>query len=198
MDCNDHQVKQFNEKGVFVRNFGGKGSLDHQLSNPHGISVGSDGNILVADSGNKQIKIFSSTGQFLDKFGGKDLFVKPYDAIDNDKRIFVLDRGDHSIKVFSKVGSKRNFLYKFGREGEGDGEFREPWSLSFNNVGHIMVCNSDNHKIQLFEPSGKFVAKFGTKGYDKGEFKKPIKSAVFSDGRIVVSDLHTHNIQVFE
>lgn len=198
VDCNDHRVNVFNGQGTFLCEFGSKGNLDHQLNNPHGVSVDSDGNIMVADSGNKQVKIFSPTGQFVDKFGGEDLFVKPYDVVNNDKHIFVLDRGDHSIKVFSKVGCKSNFLYKIGREGEGDGEFREPWSLSFNNVGHLMVCDSDNYRIQLFEPGGNFVAKFGTKGNGKGEFKKPIKAAVLRDGKIVVSDFHNHTIQVFK
>ena len=198
VDCNDHRVNKFNGQGKLLCKFGSRGSLDHQLNNPHGVSVDSDGNIMVADSGNKQVKIFSSTGQFVDKFGGEDLFVNPYDAVDNDKHIFVLDRGDHSIKVFSKVGCKSNYLYKIGGEGEGDGEFKEPWSLSFNNVGHLMVCDSDNHRIQLFEPDGKFLAKFGTKGKGKGEFKKPIKAAVLRDGKIIVSDFHNHTIQVFE
>ena len=198
VDCNDHRVNMFNGQGKLLCEFGSRGSLDHQLNNPHGVSVDSDGNIMVADSGNKQVKIFSSTGQFVDKFGGEDLFVKPYDVVDNDKHIFVLDRGDHSIKVFSKFGCKSNFLYKIGGEGEGDGEFKEPWSLSFNNVGHLMVCDSENHRIQLFEPDGKFLAKFGTKGKGQGEFKKPIKAAVLRDGKIIVSDFHNHTIQVFE
>ena len=61
-----------------------------------------------------------------------------------------------------------------------------------------MVCDSDNHRIQLFEPDGKFLAKFGTKGKGKGEFKKPIKAAVLRDGKIIVSDFHNHTIHVFE
>ena len=40
-------------QGEYLRHFGGEGSLDHQLSFPAGLSINSDGNIIVADRGNK-------------------------------------------------------------------------------------------------------------------------------------------------
>ena len=58
--------------------FGGKGSLDSQLYNPCGLSVDSDGNIIVADAGNKLIKIFSPDGKFLMKIGRAGLSHLPY------------------------------------------------------------------------------------------------------------------------
>ena len=61
-----------------------------------------------------------------------------------------------------------------------------------------MVCDIRNHRIQVFDLSGKFVAKFGTKGSGIGELNTPISAAVLSDGKIVVSDLINSRIQVFE
>ena len=61
-----------------------------------------------------------------------------------------------------------------------------------------MVCDAYNHRVQVFELSGKFVTKFGSKGEKKGEFNVPISTAVLSDGRIVVSDFYNHRIQIFE
>ena len=61
-----------------------------------------------------------------------------------------------------------------------------------------MVCDKDNHRIQLFDLSGKFVAKFGTKGSGMGEFRSPVSAAVLSDGKIVVSDIGNSRIQIFE
>ena len=86
------------------------------------------------------------------------------------------------------------FLYKFGNKGEGDGEFNKPYCLSVNKAGHLMVCDALNHRVQVFELSGKFVTKFGS----KGEFNVPVSSAVLSDGRIAVSDFQNHRIQIFE
>ena len=62
----------------------------------------------------------------------------------------------------------------------------------------MMVCDHINHRIQVFDLSGKFVAKFGTKGSGMGEFNQQISAAVLSDGKIVVSDFRNSRIQIFE
>ena len=67
-----------------------------------------------------------------------------------------------------------------------------------NKAGHLLVCDKMNHRIQVFELSGKFIAKFGEKGSDLGQFNEPMSTAVLSDGRIVVSDFSNHRIQIFE
>ena len=40
-------------------------------------------------------------------------------------------------------------------------EFNEPRCLSVTKAGHLMVCDTLNHRVQVFELSGKFLAKFG-------------------------------------
>ena len=64
--------------------------------------------------------------------------------------------------------------------------------------GHLMVCDSGNNRVQVFELSGKFVTKFGAYGSGEGEFKCPLSTANLSDGRIVVSDCDNNRIQIFE
>ena len=67
-----------------------------------------------------------------------------------------------------------------------------------DKAGHLMVCDTNNHRIQVFDLSGKFVAKFGTKGRGIGEFDTPVSVAILSDGKIVVSDLNNSRIQIFD
>ena len=61
-----------------------------------------------------------------------------------------------------------------------------------------MVCERDNHRVQVFELSGRFVTKFGKLGSGPGEFKGSISTAVLSDGRIVVADWLNNRIQIFD
>ena len=61
-----------------------------------------------------------------------------------------------------------------------------------------MVCDSFNHRVQVFELSGKFVTKFGSEGSERGEFKRPVSTANLSDGKIVVCDMDNHRMQVFD
>ena len=196
VDSHNQQVKIFNEKGHFVDQFVGRSG--ECLNRPLGLSVNSDGNIIVADSDNKLIKIFSPSGQFIRKIGGKGAFTSPYHCVQYEEYLIVSDREKHCVKVLNKEG---NFRYKIGKKGNGDGEFNEPHCLSVNKAGHLVVCDTGNHRVQVFElceRSGKFVTKFGTKGKGNGEFNKPISSAVLSDGRIAVTDFENHRVQIFE
>ena len=195
VDTNNHRVQRFSEQGEHLNTFSSKGNLDHQLNCPHGLSVDSDGNVVVADRGNKLIKIFYPTGQFLRTIGGESSFAFPFHCVQYESYLVVSDCDEHCIKVFDTAGK---FLYKFGKKGEGEGEFNTPCCLSVNKAGHLMVCDARNHRVQVFDLSGNFVAKFGTKGSGIGEFSFPLSTAVLSDGRIVVTDVCNSRIQIFE
>ena len=73
-----------------------------------------------------------------------------------------------------------------------------PGCLFMNKAGHLMVCDGENHRIQVFDLSGKFGAKIGAKGSGMGEFNLPVSAAVLSDGKIVVTDLLNHRTQIIE
>ena len=52
-DTGNERVEVFGLDGTFVRSWGGTGSAPNQLLEPVGITVGSDGNVYVADSGQR-------------------------------------------------------------------------------------------------------------------------------------------------
>ena len=80
----NYRIQIFSGEGEYISSFGGKGSLDSQLSNPCGLSVDSDGNVIVSDPGNKLIKIFSPDGKFLMKIGGLGAFSFPFHCVQCD------------------------------------------------------------------------------------------------------------------
>ena len=119
---------------------------------------------------------------------------QPYHCIQNSQYFIVSDTC--SIKMFNLHGE---FIYTFGKKGVNDGELNKPRYLSVSKDGLLMVCDSYNHRVQLFElPSGKFVTKFGCKGSERGEFRNPNGTANLSDGRIVLCDQLNDRIQIFE
>ena len=61
-----------------------------------------------------------------------------------------------------------------------------------------MVCDEENHRVQVVDLSGTFVTKFGREGSGRGEFKWPVSTATLSDGRIVVCDKENNRIEVFD
>ena len=192
--CN-HRVQILSWEGRHLGSFGGKGSLDSQLLHPWGLSLDSNGNVIVADTANKLIKIFTPDGKFVMKIGGQGSLSYPIHCVQCGEYFIALDRNEHCIKVFHREG---HFQYKFGKQGQRDGEFNYPRFLSVTQSKHLLVCDEGNHRIQVFELDGKFVGKFSTKGDKLGEFDKPVSVAVLSNDQIVVSDYNNHRIQIFE
>ena len=128
------------------------------------------------------------------KIGGQGSFTIPTHCVQCDRYLIVSDSDEHCIKVFNYDG---NFQYKFGKQGEGDGEFKYPKCLSLNKSGHLMVCDG-NCRIQVFQRNGKFVGKFGTRGSNLGEFNSPSSLAVLSNGRIAVCEWDNNRIQILK
>ena len=195
VDTCNHCVQMFSEHGEFLSQFGGRGTLDHPLNFPHGLTLDRNGNIIVCDIDNQLVKIFSPSGMLVSKIGGHGIFREPVHCVQHDNYLVVSDIAEDCIKVFD---SDENFLYAFGKKGEGDGDFKTLRCLSVTKEGQLVVCDRNNHRIQIFELSGKIVGQFGTKGSEIGQFNGPICSAVLSDGRIVVTDIGNNRVQILK
>ena len=191
----NHRVQILSWEGRHLGSFGGKGSLDSRLTNPQGLSLDTNGNVIVADSGNKLVKIFSTDGRFLMKIGEPGSFSYPIHCVQCGEYLIVSEYHEHCIKVYNREGQ---FQYKFGKQGGGDGEFKNPCCLSVTKSQHLLVCDYGNNRIQVFELNGTFVAKFGTKGNKLGEFSCPWAVTVLSNDKIVVSDQNNDRIQIFQ
>lgn len=88
-------------------------------------------------------------------------------------------------------------MFRFGESGREEGEFNWPTGVSVNESDQIIVSDSYNHRMQVFQPDGTFVSRFGTEGGKEGEFKRPAGVAVTNTGNIVVADWGNDRIQVF-
>ena len=53
--------------------------------------------------------------------------------------------------VLKCIAGNGNFLQKFGNKREGNGEFNNPHHLSVNKAGYLMVCETSNHRVLVFE-----------------------------------------------
>ena len=195
VNTNNSRIEIVSGEGRYMGVFDAKGSRDSQLFYPWGLSLDTNGNIIVADAAHKVIKIFSPQGNFIREIGGPGSFSYPVHCVQYDGYFIVSDSGDHSIKVFDEEGV---YKYKFGKQGEGDGEFNKPRFLSVTKSGHLLVSDQYNHRIQVFDLNGTFVGKFGTKGSKLGEFNEPFSVAVLSNNQIVVSEVGNNRIQIFQ
>ena len=85
----NNRIVHYDAEGVFIKEWGGKGSQDGQLSEPHTLAMDSKGRLFVGDRENNRIQIFNQDGEFIDEwrqFGRPSgIFITP------DDRIYVAD-----------------------------------------------------------------------------------------------------------
>jgi len=89
-------------------------------------------------------------------------------------------------------------ILTFGSRGSNDGQFNASRAICVNSKGEIIVADSDNHRIQIFDKDGKFIRKFGSEGLRTGLFNLPVGVSVDQQDHIYVSDYHNHLIQIFD
>ena len=89
-------------------------------------------------------------------------------------------------------------LYSFGERGQGDGQFNRPFGVAIDSRNKVLVCDNENHRIQVFTTEGQFLHKIGTPGVGLGQFTNPLGIAVSPNGHLYVSEYGGHRVQVFQ
>lgn len=78
---------------------------------------------------------------------------------------------------------------KFGQLGPGKCQFNSPHGFCLGVEQDIIVADTNNHRIQVFEKSGEFKYQFGIPGREEGQLWYPRKVAVMrASGKFVVCD----------
>lgn len=88
-------------------------------------------------------------------------------------------------------------VQSIGTFGEAPGQFNAPKALAFAPDGKLVVADSGNHRIQVFDANGQVVTTFGRLGALPGEFNEPWGVAVDREGNIYVADTWNHRVQKF-
>ena len=85
----NNRVIHYDANGVFIKEWGSKGSGQGQISEPHTIAMDSRGRLFVGDRENNRIQIFTQNGEFIDEWRQ---FGRPSGIfITADDRIYVAD-----------------------------------------------------------------------------------------------------------
>ena len=90
------------------------------------------------------------------------------------------------------------FVRVIGSQGAGNGQFNCPCGgVAFDGEGNLVVCDSDNHRIQVFRYSdGTHLRSIGSRGAGNGQFNTPWGIAFDGAGHIIVSEYSGHRVQV--
>ena len=88
-------------------------------------------------------------------------------------------------------------LFSFGAEGLSQGNFRRPCGVAVSDTDEIAVTEQLNHRVQIFDSSGKFLRSFGRRGNSDGQFKCPYGICFDSSRNVFVADRDNNRIQIF-
>ena len=143
------RVQKFNSKGEYLSQFGKRGSENGQFKEPQALAVDSEGNVLVADTGNHRVQEFNSAGEFVRKYGsngsGNGQFKFPRGiAVDSEGKVWVSDSGNHRLQRFSAKGA---YLSQFGTWGPNSGQFVEPKGIAVSGT-NVWVADTGNDRVQ--------------------------------------------------
>jgi sugar lactone lactonase YvrE/Flp pilus assembly protein TadD len=86
----------------------------------------------------------------------------------------------------------------FGQEGRETGQFRQPGSVVVDHTGRLYVVDTYNHRVQVFEPDGRFIQAFGVEGAQRGALSRPKGLAWGPNHLLYVADTGNHRIQAFD
>lgn len=197
------RIQVFDRKGKFLRSWQ---TPESKNGRPSGLSIGSDGNLLVADTHYYRILTYSPQGELLkDKTLGGTLGHRPgefgfvTDAVqDSLGNYYVAEYGEYDrIQKFTKDGE---FIFQWGGHGEQLGQFIRPQNIAIDANDHIWVADACNHRIQVFDATGeeaKLIRHWGVEGTAEGELKYPYDLALDDDGHVYVCEFGNHRVQKF-
>ncbi|MCE5191293.1 MAG: NHL repeat-containing protein [Actinomycetia bacterium] len=166
----------FDTQGVLVAKWGSRGSKQDQVDVPHGIVIGDDGNIYVADTQNRRVKAYDQGGRLLwtnadPSTVGKNLMSTEGTAPvingvsqamqlpcgltqDGAGRLLMVDAFTFDVIVLDPA-KKGLITARFGEQGVQDGQFTYPTGVAYDkDRDTVIVADTSNNRLQVIRIPG--------------------------------------------
>ena len=184
------QIKR--QKMIYHCKFGEFGVLEGQFTEPSGVAVNAQNDIIVADTNNHRIQIFDKEGRFKFQFGecgkrdGQLLYPNRVAVVRNSGDIIVTERSPtHQVQIYNQYGQ---FVRKFGAN-----ILQHPRGVCVDNKGRIVVVECKVMRVIIFDQMGNVLNKFGCSKH----LEFPNGVVVNDRQEIFISDNRAHCVKVF-
>ncbi|XP_013384356.1 E3 ubiquitin-protein ligase TRIM71 [Lingula anatina] len=194
------RVQIFNELGTFKSHF----KLDGDLKdyNAVGVAVCSSDDTLICPLMKKDQHLGGCVNTIakLTKTGEQvSMATQPFQcgmhlAINSKDQIIVADLFGKCLYILSDTSGEQIQTVS----GRGLKNFRGPNCVCVMDDDSIVVSDTSNNCIHVFDEVGNYLFNFGQKGHRKGEFRGPQGVAADQCGHILVADQYNNRVQVFD
>jgi DNA-binding beta-propeller fold protein YncE len=192
----EHPVTIFDRDGRFVSEWSGV-----RFARPHGITIGPDGAVYLADDLDHTVRKYTPEGRLLLTLGtsgqasdtgatsmdyrtvqrGGPPFHYPTNlALAPGGEMYVSDGyGNTRVHKFAADGK---LLLSWGEPGRGPGQFHLPHGIAVDREGVVYVADRENSRIQVFNPDGGFLAEWP-------DVARPCQVCLDGGGNVYVAEL---------
>lgn len=125
---------------------------------------------------------------------GEDALDKPMDVAVINQFIYVTDTNNKRVQVFDLGGTP---IFKFGKEGEGKGEFKFPYGVAGDSQGNVYVSDLYNGCISVFDAKGNFQRYFAEENPKDKVIDSPGSLRIF-DSKVYVTDIQKSKVLIFD
>ncbi len=183
----------FTRDGKFVKAFGDEGLFE----SAHSVTIDAQGSLWVTDSAAHVVHKFSPDGRLLMTLGKKgvagdntsrELFNQPnHVALAPNGDIYVSDGYVNARVVhFSSQGQFVRIIG--GVKGSQPGQLQLPHGVALDSRGRILINDSDNQRVSVFDKDGKFV--------EAWPFPSRGGIAVAADDTVYISDVNVGIVNI--
>ncbi|MFO7976338.1 MAG: hypothetical protein R6V12_17085 [Candidatus Hydrogenedentota bacterium] len=192
------RVQVFSEAGEFRRKWR-MPAADN--GTPTGVAFDHNGRVLIADTHYSAIREYTPEGELITEWGRYGAepgnFIYPTDiARHPDGRSFISEYGVDADRV-QVFDADNAFLFAFGTFGSEPGQFSRAMAIDIFQ-DRLYVCDSVNHRIQLFDLEGELLRVIGNdERAEEQNIRYPYDTAVLPDGGVLACEYGTNRVSHF-
>ena len=207
-DTWNHRVQKFTADGEPIATWGQYGQpipevpeSNSSFWGPRGIAVSPQGQVFVADTGNKRIVVFDEDGNYITAFGSAGLDPGQFDepvgvAVAPSGTVYVADTWNQRIQAF--LPSEDGLTYFPTLQWDVNAWFGQSLdNKPFIAAGpdeHVFISDPEGYRVIEFTETGEFVRTWGAFGIGPEEIGLASGIAVDQQGFVWLSDAGNNRI----
>src|SRR5688572_14095224 len=147
----NNRVAKFDKDGRFITHWGSTGTGPGQFTGVKAIAVDAQGNVYVADIGNRRIQVFDGAGTFKSEFGNVGTPLTMCMTRGATQYLYISHAGDDDgmeDAAIYKVQLDGKVVGKFGSAGKLPKEFGLANSIDCRNENELLIGELTNWRVQ--------------------------------------------------